>query len=254
MYEQIASYYDLTHADLTEDIPFILRCAQLANGRILELGCGSGRLLRPLAQAGYTVTGVDNSATMLARARALLAAQPTAVAQRVTVQQMDMSHLALDGRYALILIPYNTFMHLDSAQALATLKKAVAHAQPGGRLLIDLDNPFTIANSPEDHLLTLENLLTDPESGDLVVQMASNKLDTLEQCLHITWLYDRSPKLGGAVHRTVAQASYHYRYPHQLELMLQESGWGSVAFYGDYGRMPFDEESPRLLVEAAYAG
>ena len=61
MYDQIAHYYDLTHADLTDDIDFILSLAQAVNGPILELGCGSGRLLLPLARAGFTVTGVDNS-------------------------------------------------------------------------------------------------------------------------------------------------------------------------------------------------
>ena len=58
MYDQIAHYYDLTHADLTEDIDFILDLARQSNGPILELGCGSGRLLLPLARAGFMTVGV----------------------------------------------------------------------------------------------------------------------------------------------------------------------------------------------------
>src|SRR5690606_29466409 len=151
-----------THADLPIDIPFMVQYPRQAYGRVLELGRGSGRLLFPLAQAGAEITGIDLSAAMLAQAQARLAALPTAVGQRIRLHPMDMTQLALDGRFGLIIIPYNTLMHLDSAQLAATLKKAAAHLLPGGKLLIDLDNPFIIANGPEDQLLNLENVFTDP--------------------------------------------------------------------------------------------
>jgi SAM-dependent methyltransferase len=248
MYDQIAHYYDLTHADLTADIPFILQLAQQANGPVLELGCGSGRLLLPLARAGLMVTGLDHSSVMLARARTKLGQEAEVVQSRVTLVEADMTHFTLDGRFPLILIPYNTFMHLDSAQALATLKRVKAHLVVGGRLFLDLANPFTVANTPEDHLLSLENTLTDPENGDIILHLAANHLDTLEQILHITWIYDRSPITGGHIHRTVAQSAYHYRYPHQMELLLQEAGFHHLTFLGNYDRSPFEEESQRLIV------
>jgi hypothetical protein len=71
----------------------------------------------------------------------------------------------------------------------------------------------------------------------------------VEQALHITWIYDRSPVAGGAVHRTVAQATYHYRYPHQMELLLQDAGFSHFDLWGDYDKSAFHEESPRLLVQ-----
>lgn len=250
MYDQIAEFYDLTHADLAEDIPFILELAQQADSPVLELGCGSGRLLLPLARAGINVTGVDNSAPMLARAKAKLAQEATAVQNRVTLLEADMTQLKLGETFGLILIPYNTFMHLDSKQAVAALKKAHAHLSPIGRLFIDLANPFTIASTPEDHLLSLENVLTDPQTGNVILHLAANRLDTAVQTLHITWVYDRSPQAGGPVHRTVAQALYHYHYPHQMELLLQEAGFHPITFLGDYDRSPFQEQSSRLLVIA----
>ena len=75
-YDAIARYYDLSHQSLVEDIPFLLRVAAETGGPALELGCGSGRLLVPLARAGYAVTGVDNSPEMLARAELRLAGEP----------------------------------------------------------------------------------------------------------------------------------------------------------------------------------
>jgi len=251
MYEKIVAYYDLTHADLTADIPFILKLAGEAGGPVLELGCGSGRLLRPLAQSGYSVTGVDNSPAMLARASARLAGETTAVQNRVTLIEADMTDFTVDGRFPLVIIPYNTFMHLDTGQATAVLRRVRDCLAENGRLFIDLINPFAAANTPSDQLISLENTLTDPDSGDVILHMASNRLDSAAQILHITWIYDRSPADGGPIHRTVAQAAYHYRYPHQMQMLLQDAGFSRLEMMGDYDQSPFQEESGRFLILAS---
>lgn len=251
MYDQIAEYYDLTHADLTEDIPFILQLAQDAAGDVLELGCGSGRLLLPLAQAGRSVTGIDNSGAMLQRARQKLATQPASILAKVTLIEADMGQFAIpDKKFALVVIPYNTFMHLDSKTAVSTLRCIKRCLAENGRLFIDLANPFVLANTPEDHLMSLENHIIHPQSGDHILHMAANKLDSEQQHLHITWIYDRSPADGGPVQRTIAQADYHYRYPHQIELLLHETGFKLASLWGDYDQSPFTEDSPRLLILA----
>ncbi|MCP4417142.1 MAG: class I SAM-dependent methyltransferase [Chloroflexi bacterium] len=252
MYDKIARFYDLTHAKLTADIPFILKLAAESNGSVLELGSGSGRLLLPLAKAGFQLTGVDSSAVMLARAKARLAQLPTAVQQRVTLHEADMTTMTLpsENQFSLIIVSYNTFMHLDNGQAAMALRRAQRYLGANGRLLIDLPNPVDIANTPEDQLLSLENVLTDPESGELVVHLASNRLDSANQTLHITWIYDVSQPNGGAVNRTVMQSAYHYRYPHQCELLLQEAGFKLTQLLGNYDQSPYDEESQRLLVLA----
>ncbi len=252
MYDQIARFYDLTHASLTDDLPLILQLAAEANGPVLELGCGSGRLLLPLAKAGYRVTGLDSSAAMLGRAQGRLSQESTAVQNRVTLQQADMTDFTLQDAhsFALVIVPYNTLFHLDTAQALAMLRRVKDVLGEDGRLFIDLANPVDIASTPEDALLSLENVLTDPETGELIVHLASNKLDTAAQTLHITWIYDVSAPDGGPVQRTVAQGTYHYRYPHQMELLLQEAGYKLLQLWGDYDQSPYDEASDRLLVLA----
>lgn len=254
MYDQIARYYDLTHADLTADIDTILTLARQADGPVLELGCGSGRLLLPLARAGHMVTGVDNSAAMLALARIALQKEPLAVQNRVTLRQADMARLELDnGRFTLALIPYNTFLHLDSAQKTAALQQVKKHLVGNGRLFIDLINPFAMAATPNDHAISLENSFTDPETGHTVLQMASSHLDEARQQLQITWIYDATPPGGGPVHRIIATADYHYLFPHQIELLLRETGFRLIHLAGDYDQSPFDEESERLLVTAVAA-
>jgi len=249
-YAQLARYYDLVHAGLTADIGFILTQAARTPGPVLELGCGSGRLLIPLARAGHQLVGVDNAEAMLARARQRLAAEPPAVRERVTLVHGDMLDLDWAGQFGFIFVPYNTLMHLDSDQKRTLFRQVRCHLKAEGLFLIDLANPLAAAQTPDDHFLTLERCFVEPESGQLVVQQASSWPDPDRQILHVIWLFDSSPPEGGAVQREVVQMAYHYLYPHELQLMLEESGLQLLALYGDYRQGPFEEESERLLLLA----
>ena len=249
MYEQIARYYDLVHAQLSEDIGFILTLAGRTVGPVLELGCGTGRVLLPLARAGHQVVGVDNSPAMLARAWQKLA--PEVASGRVRLVEGNMTHFSLgEQSFGLVILPYNTFMHLTPAGMDSTLKAIRRCLAPAGQLLIDLANPFALAQTPNDRFLTLEHTLHDPETGETVLVMASNWLNSEEQALKITWLYDACDPARGPVRRTIAQATYHYLYPHELELKLAENNLQLTHLYGHYNHSPFDEDSPRLLVLA----
>lgn len=252
MYDLIARYYDLTHTSLTADIPLVLALAQEANGPVLELGCGTGRLLLPLARAGYETTGVDNSPAMLAWLQQKLAQESVFVQSRVWVVAGEITSLQLpeNGRFALALISYNTLMHLSEEKLTHTLRGIGRYLLPGGSLFLDLANPFVVAQTPNDRLLTLEAVVTDPETQNTVLQLAGNWLDETAQQLHITWIYDATPAAGGPIHRTVTQMVYHYFYPHQIEIALQEAGFQLKALWGDYNKTTFDEESDRLLMVA----
>ena len=250
MYDTIAHYYDCIHAELTADLPTIHQLANQANGPILDCGCGTGRVLLSLARAGFTVTGIDNSEAMLARAQDKLAQEASEVRARVTLVQADMADFALDGHFALALIPYNTLFHLPSTQVTQALARLRHHLLAGGRLFIDLTNPLALAQTPDDRLLTLEQTFTDPLAGHTVLQLASNRLDDEAQTLHIIWIYDATPANGGPIHRTISQFKYHYFYPHQLELMLHQTGFQLETMWGNYDGSPFNEESERLILIA----
>src|SRR5919107_6264760 len=89
-YAQLPELYDLEHAGFTEDIDLYLRLAEVVGDPILELGCGTGRVLGPLAAAGNRVTGIDRSGPMLDRARSMLHAQSSIDSQLVTLAQGSM--------------------------------------------------------------------------------------------------------------------------------------------------------------------
>ena len=250
MYEQIAPYYDLTQAELKEDIAFVLELTQQTDGPILEVGCGSGRLLIPLIRARHQVTGIDNSPAMLARAQMRLSKEPKQIQSLATIVQGEMTGFTISGRFALATLSHNTFMHLTTPQKAQALRCIRRHLQEKGQLFIDVTNPQAIAHTPNDRMLTLERTFTDPQTSSTVVQMASNWVNPEKQILQITWLYDASPPTGGPLHRIVVQGNYHYLFLHQLEMLLRENGFKLAAAYGDYDQTAYEEESGRLLILA----
>ena len=116
--------------------------AAAGSGPLLELGCGTGRVLRPLARAGYEITGIDLSAQMLEYCRVRLDAEPAEVRDRVTLSLGDMTSFDLDQRFGAIFCAFNTFHHLRTVeQQLACLDRCRAHLMAGAPLVLDLFNP-----------------------------------------------------------------------------------------------------------------
>lgn len=68
-FDRIARFYDYENKGYVKDIPFYLEYAKNCGGEVLELGCGTGRILIPMAKAGITITGLDISGEMLKIAR-----------------------------------------------------------------------------------------------------------------------------------------------------------------------------------------
>jgi SAM-dependent methyltransferase len=249
-YDAIARYYDLNHQWLVDDIPFLLQQAAETGGPALELGCGSGRLLAPLARAGTVVTGVDNSPEMLARAAMRLAGEVVEVRDRVHLVESDMRALSLPGSepFALAYFGYNTFMHLDETAAAAALRRLRPLLRPGARLLIDVDHPLGLSAAGDDPDFVLEDELRDDALGETVRQYTAYESVPGEQAVDVTWVYETIR--GDAEARTRVTMRYHYLYPHQYDLLFGLTGFRLLGFLGDYDGSAFDEDSERLIVVA----
>lgn len=247
-YAKLARFYDEIHAELTEDVDFSVALARSAAGPVLELGCGTGRLLWPMAQAGINVTGLDNSADMLALAherRQLLGLQ-----QRVVLESADMTRFSLSQTdFALVLLSYNTALHLSTNQVMATLHRSAAHMQPGGALCIDVINPFLLADSPDQTMPEVERTFIDPYTGATVTQATTNYTDLAQQTVTVNWLFDVAYP-DGTLEKVESAETYHYYYPHEWLPMLQHAGFSLESMWGDYDDSPFAEDTPRLLLIA----
>ncbi|MFL7838292.1 MAG: class I SAM-dependent methyltransferase [Candidatus Promineifilaceae bacterium] len=250
MYEFLARYYDQIHASLTADLPFVLNLAKESGDPILDLGCGTGRLLFPLAKAGNQVTGVDNSAQMLAIATTRLAAQPEEVRGLVTLWEKDIRSLLpnhTDTRFSLALLSYNTLLHIQEREIGDMLKRLAGLLCSGGKLFIDVENPFLLAEAAYPQEAVFETSFLDEVTQQRVEQWSQSELDTNAQTLTVTWQFriqDREAE------SPTVQIVYYYLYPHQILLLLQQAGFRLLQMMGSYEGERFQEDSERFLLIA----
>ena len=137
-YDAIAEVYatDMGASMPFDDVGFYRALCRRQGGAVLELGCGTGRVLLPLLAAGLDAVGVDRSLPMLQRLRRDAAARGLAAPR---VAQMDLRALALRGHFATVLAPYSLVTYLteprDLAHFLATARALLA--PDGGVLVLD---------------------------------------------------------------------------------------------------------------------
>lgn len=245
---RIARFFDLEFDDYDDDLPVLEAYAARTGGPILELGCGTGRALIPLAQAGYTVTGVDLSPAMLQRARAK--ADASGAAQRITLLAGDYGVVALGGPYKFAFSVMNTFLHLpNQAAQIQALRHWRGHLAPRGLLLIDILHPDVATLAGLDGRLELVRTWTDPQSGHTIVKFLARTVDLAEQILHIHHVYDEINS-DGHVQRTIAPYELRYLWRFEAELLLEKAGYAIEAIYGDWNMGAFESASERLILVA----
>jgi SAM-dependent methyltransferase len=247
-YSTLVRYYDLENAEFTEDLEFWIELAEEHGDPILELGCGTGRVLLNLARRGHTLTGLDNSPEMLARLEAKLkVASRQHLPHPPTLVTGELRQFDLGTEFALALMPFNTFMHLHTPEeqvaALASIRR---HLPTGGGLALDLPNPGD-AYAAEEQTLSLERTFADGENT--IQQFSAVRLDRAAQLAHITWLYD-TVQPDGQVSRAIVPLTLRYTFPAEMRLLLEKTGFQLTHFYGDYDRAPFADGCPRFIVLA----
>ena len=105
-------------------------------GEALELGCGTGRVLIPAAQAGCRITGIDQSKMMLARCRAKVEALPAETRTRIMLVEADMTRFDLGRQFKLAIAPFRAVQHLTKVEDQMRFLRCVReHLVPGRRLV-----------------------------------------------------------------------------------------------------------------------
>lgn len=248
-YAQLPELYDLEHAHLAEDVDLYLRLAEIVGDPILELGCGTGRVLVPLVAAGHRVTGIDRSAPMLGRARSAIAA--AGVADRVTLIEGSMSDAdhAPGGPFGLVLATLNGLMHLSSArEQRATLTAARRALDPRGMLVIDALNPHPELLATFDGRVLHEGSWQTAD-GTWIDRFSSRTHAPVAQRIDTELWYDAVDQ-HGQLRRVRSQFPMRYMVRSELELLLEVTGFVEWQLYGSYDLDPFEDASERLIVTA----
>jgi len=244
IYDSIAPFYDVEHALFQEDLDMYLNYAELCGGAILELACGSGRVLLPLARAGYTVTGVDSSAEMLALARQQV--RQAGLDARCTLVQQDIRALQLGRKFRMAFIALGSFAHITTRKEQQQVLQGVrAHLGMGAFCIIDISNAD--ARYMEDaggHVLHQGTWRR--EDGTILTHFVSPASAEDRHLLELTHFYDQH-RQGGPVQRTVATTHLYLFERSEMELLLEQAGFTVKDVYGNYDLSPFQLESPRMI-------
>ena len=243
-----ARFYDLEFGEFDADLFMIQQAAARCGSPILELACGTGRVLLPLARQGYQVTGVELSAAMLDVARRKAAAE--GLTGRITLVQQDMRDLALDGHFTLAFLALNSFVHLLSTDdQLATLGRVHQHLNPGGLLLLDLFNPDLGRLLDFRGQVALDKVKTDPDTGHRLMRFRTETVDLGQQIIHTTYIVDEIDAKGH-VQRTLFPFFMRYLFRYELELLLRHAGFEVEAIYGSYDLDEFTGDSDKMIAVA----
>jgi SAM-dependent methyltransferase len=250
-FDPFARYYDADHGAFTDDIPFYREMARRTGGPILEVMCGSGRVLAPLAADGHAITGLDISPRLLALAREKLASAGRAGRAELVVG--DARHAVPRGPFALAIIALNSFMHLTTVDdQLAALRQIHAALRPGGVLAIDLFNPDPRELARRGGELVFDKAFTLSD-GTVVHKFVAQRLDAAEQTSHVTFFYDEQ-LADGTVRRAALPFTMRWLYRYELEHLLARAGFVLETVYGSYDLDDYSSASEQMLAVAVRPG
>ena len=253
-YDRHAEFYD--HVTLYRhrpDVAFYVDLARESGGPVLEAGCGTGRVLIPIARAGIPIVGLDASAAMLDICRASLQREPQDVRARVTLHQADMQEPRLAPGFTLVTLPFRSFLHVltvdDQLKTLTALRDCLV---PGGRLVLDIFNPSLPMLT--DQRITIEPTseppFTMPDGRHVVRSYRILARDYFAQTQEVEFtLAITDPD--GRQHVEREQFTLRFIFRYEAEHLLERCGFSVEAVYADYERRPLGATYPGELVFVA---
>jgi len=248
-YDQVIPYRE------RPDVEFFVQAALDSGDPVLEVGCGTGRVLIPTARAGVAITGLDLSRYMLDVCRRNLAAEPVEVQDRVRLVEGDMRDFDLGESYTLVTTPFRPFQHLLTTEdQISCLKCIRRHLKPGGFLILDIFNPSLEAIIADDlgEEKGTEPEFTTPEGIKVQRMNKTVARDHFRQVIDVELIYYLTHP-DSKKERLVHAFPMRYLFRYEAEHLLARCGYDVIELYADYDKSPFGSSYPGELIFLAKA-
>ena len=248
-YRVSAKYYDGAYCSMPDlvDAPFYVDLAKQSGGPVLEIGCGTGRVLLATAREGIEVHGVDNSAPMLDLLKEKLSREESSVRSRVSLHSGDMRDFRLNRKFPLVTIPFRPMQHMYTVpDQVRALTSAGAHVAPGGILAFDVFYPKF------DRLplhIGEEQLEAEwsPNPGTVIRRWyRKDAIDKINQTFTLTFIFRTFEDEQCVLQESETLKMSFYTYPHLRALFLL-AGLEPIAEYGSFARTPLDNDAEEMI-------
>ncbi|MGI8980263.1 MAG: class I SAM-dependent methyltransferase [Pirellulaceae bacterium] len=239
--------YDLVGKDLPYGLDFYVALARQAHGPVLDVACGTGRIMLPCLQAGVDMEGLDLFEPMLRTLRA----KGAALGLSPRLHRADMSDFSLPRRFGLIMIPFNAFIHNMTQEAqIRCLQLCREHLLPGGNLTFDTFFPALEFVSTPQNTRVLEGEIPHPQTGLPMRMYDTRSIDRVAQVFYSRNEIELLAADGSVqtVHRSEDNSRFFYKQ--EMELLLRIAGFARWEIYGDFDRRPLTRENDAMVVTA----
>lgn len=247
----VSEFYDsVVPYSNRQDVEFYVQIARETKGPVLELGCGTGRVLIPTAKAGIEITGLDYSSRMLEVLKVKLQAEPAEVQKRVELIQGDIRNFDLGRKFNLVTIPFRPFQHLLTVEdELACLRCIHRHLFDEGKLVFDIFNPSLTRLTDDKYLQETEEEppFTMPDGRKVVRKNRVisrdlfNQIQDIELIYYVTYQDERKERL-------VDRFQMRYLFRYEVEHLLARTGFIVEAAYADFDKSPLGSKYPGELI------
>ena len=250
LYDHVVAYRD------RPDVSFFVEAALEPGGPVLELGCGTGRVLVPTARAGIDIVGLDLSPHMLAVCQERLLGEPEEVQSRVQLVEADMRRFSLGQAFKLITTPFRPFQHLTTVDdQISCLECTHRHLVKGGRLILDIFNPYLEALTRDDvgREWGDEPGFTTPDGRQVVRRQKIVSRDVFSQVSYVELIYYVTHP-DGREERLVHAFPMRHLFRFEAEHLLARCGFVVEQVYADFDKSPYGSNYPGELIFVARKG
>lgn len=240
----MAEYWDLLRGDTSkwDDRFFYLDCVGKYGQPVLDVGCGTGRILLDFMQQGIDIDGVDNSPEMLT----LLRRKAEALNVQPNVRLQQMEELSLPRKYRTILVPSSSFqLLLDPAQPPLAMQRFHDHLQPGGTLVM----PFMTLWKTGDPLESQWTKEAVREDGALVRRNSWSRYDPARELEETRETYEVIRDGAVIASETHVQSPATRSYTQEQAVMLyQVAGFEEIRVLHEFTFEPVGPEDTLFCV------